>query len=168
MNLIKVLPLFSVLPLLAASFSMPTVAEQVKTINKSDLYGSWGCQHEVEEPNTKMTIKVSYNINYVKNGTSNGVGALLFKVGGMPELKYSATDSSTWTLEGDNLTIKSNDINFKNVSHPELEALLNLKQILPTTINESGKILELSKTNLKVKSTSYGEVYSCLKAATAS
>lgn len=160
MNLIKVLPL------LAFSFSMPTIADQVKKINQNNLYGSWVCQHEVEEPNTKMAIKASYKINYAKDGTSSGVGALLFKIGGMPELKYNVIDNSTWQLKGDSLTIKSQDIKFINVSHPELDNFLNLKTILPKSINESGIILELSKVNLKVKSTSYGEVYSCTKAVT--
>lgn len=161
MNLIKVLPL------LAFSFSMPTIADQVIKINKNDLYGSWVCQHEVEEPNIKMAIKVSYKINYAKNGTSNGVGDLLFKIGGMPELKYSVIDNSTWQLKGNSLTIKSQDIKFTNVSHTELENFLNLKKILPKSINESGVILELSKVNLKVKSTSYGDIYSCTKTVTA-
>ena len=166
MNLVKVLPALMFI------YSIPSVAAEVTTapstlaassITEKNLYGTWLCQHDMEEPNTKMSIKVNYKINYLANGQSNGSGDLFFKINGMPELKYSVTDNSTWVLKGNDLTIKSKDINFKNVSHPELESLLNLKKILPATVNESGTIVSLTKTTLKVKSASYGEVYTCGK-----
>jgi len=166
MNLIKVLPAIIFI------YSIPSIAAEVtataspttnQSISEKNLYGTWVCQHEVEEPNTKMSIKVNYKVNYLANGQSNGSGYLFFKINGMPELKYSVTDNSTWGLKGNDLTVKSKDINFKNVSHPELESLLNLKKILPATVNESGIIIALTQTTLKVKSTSYGEVYTCGK-----
>ena len=171
MNLVKVLPTLMFIysmPSFAAEVSTAESTPTVSSITEKNLYGTWLCQHEVEEPNTKMSIKVNYKINYLTNGQSNGSGYLFFKINGMPELKYSVTDNSTWALKGNELNIKSKDVNFKNVSHPELEALLNLKKILPATVNESGTIMALTQTTLKVKSASYGEMYTCGKVVTRS
>lgn len=166
MNLVKVLPALMfiyAIPSVAAEVTTAPPAPAASSITEKNLYGTWLCQHDMEEPNTKMSIKVNYKINYLANGQSNGSGYLFFKINGMPELKYSVSDNSYWVLKGNDLNIKSKDINFENVSHPELEALLNLKKILPATVNESGTIMALTKTTLKVKSASYGEVYTCAK-----
>ncbi|MGJ8581440.1 MAG: hypothetical protein ACSHWR_03895 [Psychromonas sp.] len=162
MNLVKILPA------LILFYSMPSVAEEsdktATQINESNLYGSWFCQHKIEEPNSKMFIDVNYRLQYNQDNTSQGYGILLFTLTGMPKLKYSITDSSTWQLTGDELTMSSQNIEFKNVSHPELESILSLKKILPATINESGKVIHLTKSELTVKSDAYSELIQCVKA----
>ena len=133
------------------------------TINKADLYGSWQCDHDFSEPQKNIKIKLNYTINLMKNGTSAGNADLLFSMGGMPELKYREADTALWTLKGDQLQFVSNNIQFINESHPELEQLLNLKQLFPKSVNESVKVLELTKKQIKIQSKQHNDAYSCLK-----
>ena len=136
-------------------------------INKNDLIGSWNCTHQFVEPSTKMLINVDYKTNFIANGNAYGSGDLLFTIEGMPKINYKASDNSTWSLKGDELTIKSKNINFTNVSHPQLDKFLDIKKILPASINESGKLTTLTSNKLTVKSNSYGKSYSCTKVASA-
>ena len=122
MNLTKLLCISAI------SFSMSSFADSTK-INKADLYGSWQCDHNFSEPQKNIKIKVNYTINLMKNGSSTGNGTLLFSMGGMPELKYREADTALWGIKGDQLQFFSNNIQFINESHPELEQLLNLKQL---------------------------------------
>lgn len=157
MNLINVLPLFLLI------FSLPATASPEKVINESNLYGEWLCKEEMVDPKSQMKIQVSYNIHYAKNGKSNGMGTVIFNIEGLPPLEYAVTDNSTWKIEGESLMMSSTEINFVNVSFPELDNLLNLKQILPKSINESAQLLELTDANIKVKSASTGGIYTCSK-----
>jgi hypothetical protein len=158
MNLIKVLPV------LALTFINNSFAAQSANIEVKNLYGTWQCEHEVVEPNSQMTIKVNYKVNYAVNGTSSGNGDLYFTMAGVPELHYKTQNKATWSVKGDQLTMKSTDISFVNVNHPELDKFLNIKQILPASVNESGTILSLSKDKITVKSEAYSDSYTCNKA----
>ncbi|MFT7006336.1 MAG: hypothetical protein ACJAXJ_000844 [Colwellia sp.] len=159
MDRIKILPLF------AFAFSMSTLANDSKTINENNLYGLWNCKHTMEDRKLKMKIKIDYDVNVVRSGKSNGVGVLLFKIPNFPELAYSFSDSSQWKIKGGNLTLSSTELKLKNTSYPELEKMLNLRRLLPKNINESAKILELTKSKLKVQSKSDGGIYACSKIA---
>jgi len=156
MNLTKLL-CFS-----ALSFSMASFAEPIN-INKTNLYGSWQCDHDFSDPNKNLKIKFNYTINLINNGTSVGNATLLFAMGGMPELQYKEADTALWSLKGDQLQFVSNNIQFTNVSHPELEQLLNLKQLFPKSINEAVKVLELSQKHIKIQSKQHHDAYTCLK-----
>jgi len=149
------------LPLLTLTVAMPTFAVEASKINENNMIGDWRCEHQAEEPKTKMKVKVNYHINYAKQGKSSGSGTVLLKIPGMPELTFSEMDKSSWQLKGDQLVMSSSDINFTNVSHPQLDNFFNFNDILPNTINESGKVLALTASTLTVKSAAYGEVYSC-------
>ena len=157
MNLTKLLPLLT----LTFTVAAPTFAAEISKINENNMIGHWHCQHQTEEPNTKMKVKVSYNINYAKQGKSSGSGTVFLKIPGMPELTFNETDKSSWQLKGEQLVMTSTDINFTNVSHPQLNNFFNFNDILPDSINESGKVLALTASTLTVKSTAYGEVYTC-------
>jgi hypothetical protein len=157
MDRIKILPLF------AFTFSMSILANDSKTINENNLYGLWNCKHTMEDRKLKMKIKIDYDVNVVRSGKSNGVGVLLFKIPNFPELAYSLSDNSQWKIKGDNLTLSSTELKLKNTSYPELDKMLNLRRLLPKNINESAKILELTKSKLKVQSKSDGGIYACSK-----
>lgn len=156
MNLTKLLCLS------ALSFSMASFADQTN-INKANLYGSWQCDHDFSDPNKNLKINFNYTINLINNGTSVGNATLLFAMGGMPQLQYKEADTALWSLKGDQLQFVSNNIQFINVSHPELEQLLNLKQLFPKSVNETVKVLELSKKHIKIQSKQHNDAYTCLK-----
>ena len=157
MLLIKTLTMF---PLV---LSMASFAAETASINKTDLYGDWNCQYEGQDAKTKMKVKIDYNVNFERTGKSKGFASLFFNVANLPELEYSLKDNSAWEVKGSKLIITSTDITSVNVSHPELDKFFNLKQLIPTTINESSTIVTLTKNNLKVKSDATGHIYSCNK-----
>lgn len=112
MNLTKLLCISAV------SICMSSFADTA-IMNKSDLYGSWQCEHDFSEPQKNMRVMLNYTINLMKNGTSVGNADLLFSMGGMPTLKYKEVDTALWRLQGNQLQFVSNNIQFINVSHPE-------------------------------------------------
>jgi hypothetical protein len=99
----------------------------------------------------------------MKNGTSEGFATLLFSMGGLPELEYREVDKALWSLNGTQLNIASNNIQFINVSHPEFDQLLNLQQQFPKSVKESVNVLELTKSHMKIQSEQHDEGYTCLK-----
>ena len=159
MNRIIILSLFTFV------FSMSTLANDSKTINENNLYGMWNCKHTMDDKNLKMKIKIDYDVNIVSTGKSNGSGVLSFNIPNFPELAYSLSDSSNWKIEGGNLILSSTELKVENRSYPELEQILNLRSLLPKKVNESAKIIELTKSKLKVQSKSDGGIYTCSKIA---
>lgn len=159
MDRIKILPLF------AFVFSISTLANDSKTINESNLHGMWNCKHTMEDKNLNMTIDIDYDVNVISTGKSTGSGVLSFKIPNFPELAYSLSDSSHWKIKGGNLILSSTELKVENRSYPELEKILNLRSLLPKKVNESAKILELTKSKLKVQSKSDGGIYACSKIA---
>lgn len=157
MNLIKVLPLFTLI------CSAATFAAEQPTINERDLYGNWNCNHVVDEPKTKMKVKVDYNVNFARAGKASGFGTLAFNVPNFSEVQYTLADNSSWKVTGNQLVLSSTDVRVIKVSHPEFEQLLNLKQFIPKQINESVTILKLSQTSVDVRSEVDGKTYTCTK-----
>lgn len=143
--------------------SMHVSAMQQETINKSDLYGSWNCKHQIEDANTNINVKIDYNVNFKAAGKSSGIGSLLFTVQNFPELEYHLSDVSTWDITGNTLILSSTQIKSVNVSHPELDKLLNLNKLIPNKVDESAEILTLTKNRLMVKYHFNEQVITCSK-----
>lgn len=129
--------------------------------NASDLLGKWHCLHQLLEPKTKIKVDFDYKINFDKNGKSAGKGNLLLSLQGMPGFKYNISDVSTWSLKDKTLTMTSNEMTFKNISHPQFDQLLNLQALFPKKVNESATILVLNKTTLKVDTKSSSSHITC-------
>jgi len=132
-------------------------------VKQEQLYGKWQCIHHFSEPNQNISIKVDYTIELMKNKTSVGKGDLFFTMGGLPPFAYKESDSSLWDLQGNLLTLQSTAIGFVNISHPELEQVLNLQQLFPKHIKETVEVVSVSAQQIKVASSSHGKAYTCDK-----
>jgi hypothetical protein len=157
MNLVKILPLFTL------ACSMSSFAASQKSFDESHLYGNWNCKHEIDDITTKMRVKIDYNVTVLRSGKSSGIGTLLFRLPNFPELEYRVVDNSTWQLTGNQLHLTSTDIKSMSMSHPEIDKIFNLKQLIPQKISESSTILALTKNRLDLKSDTYGGNYTCNK-----
>lgn len=144
-------------------FSISILANDSTAINENNLYGTWNCKHTLEEKLSKMKVEIDYNINVLRNGKSKGLGVVLFNIPNFPKLEYSLSDSSTWKIKDDNLLLSSTELQLKNNNYPELEKILNLSSLIPKKINESVKILKLTKAKLKVWSRTEGGIHTCSK-----
>ncbi|QYJ93656.1 hypothetical protein [Shewanella spartinae] len=131
------------------------------SINEADLYGNWNCKISSEENSVK--ISMDYDVSYIRNGKSNGIGILKFKVPDLPEMEYSFAGSSDWELKGGYLIETSTEIKLVNISHPEFDKEFNLESLFPQNISESSKILVLNRKLLKLKSETDGTEYSCTR-----
>lgn len=141
----------------------PNVFASDLIVNDSNLIGDWQCQHQVDVKQTQMQIQVEYTTHILANGNAYGTGDLYFTIPNMPKINYKASDNSTWNLEGDQLTVKSNKINFTNVSHPELDKYVNINTILPETVSETVTITELTTSSIKAVSEKSKEVFTCTR-----
>lgn len=126
------------------------------------IYGSWNCQYNHEENGFKISIESEET--YVRNGRSNTFGIMKAKFAPeLPEIEYSLAGSATWDINGDYLVTTLDDMKIVNLSHPELDKIMNLQDMFPKNLSESSKILELSTSKLSLKSESDGTVYHCTK-----
>ena len=132
-------------------------------INKNNLYGSWQCKYDFNDPNKGLKLNFNYNIHFMENGTSQGFATLLVSMGGLPELIYKEIDESLWTVKDNELNITTKNIQFINVNNPDVEKLLDLQQLFPKKVNESVKIIELTKNLIKIKPNKDSGVYQCSK-----
>jgi hypothetical protein len=108
---------------------------------------------------------MDYVVTYIRNGKSNGFGLLKLKLPELPEMEYSFADSSNWELNNGYLVESTIEIKLVNVSHPDVEDVWDLENMLPQNISESSEVLVLNNSLLKVKSESDGTIYSCNKVA---
>lgn len=153
----------NVLSLCALITSLSTVVEasDAMMFNQKNLYGHWHCQHAMADSNTQM--KIDYSINYLANGQSNGRGTLLLKLPNFPEMEYGVSNRSTWKVINQSLILSSIELALVNRSHPELDSILNLTNMIPQKNQESSTIIELTPSKLIARSDAYGGVYSCVK-----
>lgn len=156
MNFIKVLLI------VATAFPLQSLAA---SIQKNDLYGQWRCNYIFGSQIQNLKANITYNININKNGTNQGKGTILFSLIGLPELKYQETDTGTWALQENELKVVSTSLQFKNISHPELDQFLNLQNNLPRKINEILDIVKLTKETMTVQSKRHNKTYTCKKAS---
>ncbi|PKF56408.1 hypothetical protein CW748_10675 [Alteromonadales bacterium alter-6D02] len=130
---------------------------------QTQLFGLWHCSLSLEEEGVKVAM--DYEVNYVRNGKSNGFGTLIFKAPDLPEMEYSMAASTNWEYQNGYLIETSTEIKLVNLSHPEFDEVLNLESLFPQNISESSEVLVLNNTLLTLKSESDGTVYSCDKVA---
>ncbi|PNH81247.1 hypothetical protein [Vibrio diazotrophicus] len=125
------------------------------------INGKWNCSYEQSESNG-FHMSVDSEETFVRNGRSNSMGSMRVKfVQEFPEVTYSIVGSSTWEVQNGYLITTLEDIKFVNLSHPELDKLINLNDMFPKNISDSEEVVELSDTRLLLKSESDGTLYQC-------
>jgi hypothetical protein len=139
------------------------VAKGSKHVNQSYLYGTWNCKGAMQHKQLKMGVKFDYNINFTNNFKATGQGLVSFTIPNFTDLDYKLTDNSTWKLHNDEIIYSSNDLKLVNISHPEFEKIINLEKLVPQTISESSKIIELTKSTLSVRAKADNKIYNCFK-----
>tara|TARA_R110001583_G_scaffold22377_7_gene84012 strand:+ start:10254 stop:10748 length:495 start_codon:yes stop_codon:yes gene_type:complete len=163
------MPFISAFPMIALIMSGSVLAsgsvltKDTKNINQTNLYGSWNCKGAMQHKQLKMGVKFDYNIHFKKDFKSTGEGLVSFTIPNFSALDYQLSDNSTWKIDNDEIIYASNDLKLINVSHPELAKIINLEKLMPETINESSKILLLTKTKLEVQAKVDNKIYSCTK-----
>ncbi|RTE67723.1 hypothetical protein EH243_01880 [Amphritea opalescens] len=153
------------LPLLAFLISLSTAvqADEPNAFKQADIYGRWHCEHAMVDGPTRMNI--DYNVDYLADGQSNGLGTLVLKIPNFPEMEYGVSHQSRWAMKEGTLTFTSPALRLINRSHPQLNSFLDLENLFPPKQVESSTILELTQTKLVARSDSYGGVYACAKVA---
>lgn len=157
MKLFKFAPIVAVL--LCVSASMADVTKQ--EINPEKLLGTWRCDVTVEEGDIKINI-ISDDI-YIRNGKSNSFGTMTFQSKDTPAITYSVVANGTWEINRNFLISTYTNLKFVNLTHPELDKIINLQDFFPENVSDSAEIIELSDNILSVKSESNGQRIHCTK-----
>jgi hypothetical protein len=163
MYLISTLPVIALI-ITGSVFAKETqVIKASKNINVAYLYGSWNCKGALQHKQLKMGVKFDYNILFTKDFKSTGQGIVSFTIPNFTDLDYQLTDNSTWEINNEDIIYTSNDLKLLNISHPEFEKIINLEKLVPKNINESSKIIKLTKSTLSVQAKVDNKIYSCFK-----
>jgi len=142
---------------------MSAFSKNTSHINKNDIHGLWQCQGSSFNAKTNMTIKGDYKVLFMANGSSTGKGQFFLSVLGIPEIEYRLVDEAKWAIKSGDLFFSSSNFSLKNISNPEFEQMLNISALMPKKINDSVKILKLTKTQLQVQSKKDNRKFSCVK-----
>lgn len=153
---------FKILPILLSIIFMSgcgSTNHAKNSIPEKTLYGNWNCKMNLETE--KIKISLDYDINYIRDGKSNGLGIMKFKTPSLPEIEYSLATSGNWELKDGYLIESSSETKLVNLSHPEFDEVLNLERLFPQNVSLSAEVLILNDSLLKVKSEIDGTVISC-------
>lgn len=154
------------LPLIAALISTTACSASSSTSNifsRSQFFGGWNCSFSSKEDGALVSIDL--NVNYIRNGSSNSFGTMTLKLEEQAEIEieYSISSSGSWEYQDGYLIETASEIKIVNLSHPELDEVFNLENILPQNISESSEVLLLNGSTLRLKSESNGEIINCNK-----
>jgi hypothetical protein len=158
MNPIKLLSIITLF------FSVPVCAQTESVINANNLYGAWNCKLTKVDRGSKIAFDI--DVNYIQNGSANSFGTLKFDLPEIAELEYSIATSSTWEIKEGYLIETATEVKVVNISHPELDNIINLGSMFPQNTTESSKILELTSTTLSLKSENDEATFNCTKLKT--
>lgn len=123
------------------------------------IVGGWDCEFYSEEDG--VDLEMDFTVDYVRDGTSAGFGTMTLIADSFGEVQYSISSSSSWKVEGEYLIERTSEIKIVNTSHPGLDDIFNLEEMIPQNISESSKILVLTDSMLKMESEYDGGIYTC-------
>ncbi|WP_139281652.1 hypothetical protein [Vibrio aerogenes] len=111
------------------------------------LVGDWDCTASLQKPLFRLTLK-SHD-QYTALGDYHTQGVLTASLNGQPvEVKYAITGDGQWQVSQKTLKLKSRQLKFDNISNPEWEAFLNLRQYIPKQASGSFDIRSLTQQHL--------------------
>lgn len=129
------------------------------------ISGEWDCTYSLDEGATRMSLAAKEI--YMMNGVSNSIGLFKAKFSSrLPEIEYRLSGTSSWKVEDGFLVSTLNSIDVVNLSHPEFDDLIDLKEIMPLNVADRSEIVELSDSKMTLKSESDNELYHCKRALT--
>lgn len=132
---------------------------------EKEILGTWDCSYSlIEEDGTGMNLTAKET--YKKNGLSSSVGLLKAKFSpDLPEIQYHISALSTWELKDGLLLSTLNDVKVTNLNHPELDKIINLKEMMPLNITDPSEIIEISPSKMILRSEDDDGLYKCEKAS---
>ncbi len=136
--------------------------ENTDSDSKSNLFGTWICEYKFGDSGSQL--KFASEDTYVRNGTTYSIGSFGLKITeDVPEITYSLSASGTWEIVDGYLITTSSEIKLVNLTNPEIDDILPLKEMFPQNVSESAKILEINESQMALKSETDGQIYLCTK-----
>lgn len=131
--------------------------------SKEQFYGTWNCV--VVDESVEGKIVIDLDVSYAPNSQMNSSGSTTLFIAGLPEIKYSIAFKGVWEYQDGYLIETSNEVKIVNISHPELDELLNPEGLFPESLSESTEVIMLTESSLTLKSEGDNVTYSCDKLA---
>ncbi|WP_062270694.1 hypothetical protein [Endozoicomonas arenosclerae] len=151
----------ALLSLALASTTLTASAESTVAINQKNLVGTWFCEASVAMEQGKM--EYTSTENYLKDGSSTSSGSMKLSFGEMniPDIEYAISGTGTWRLEAEKLTETITEIDIKNLTNPQFDQFINLKDMIPVNVPETSTITKLTKSTIAIQSGESKEVLEC-------
>ncbi|MDW6094110.1 hypothetical protein SBX64_16340 [Vibrio rhizosphaerae] len=141
---------------LYSGFSVATQAAE----NMSLLQGKWDCTAALRQPLYQLNLTTQEH--YLASHQYVTKGTLIARLPGQPiEVSYSVAGNGTWKVAGDKLILEANDLKVENLTHPEWEAILNLKQYIPKHAGGTLDIIRLDQQHLSLKAKNLPDNIQC-------
>ena len=135
----------------------PLHAQQSQT---EQMFGKWKCP--LTYTKDSVTIAAESEDSYIRNGRFNSFGlmAVTFGAGG-PTINYSISVTGSWKVIDGYLIQEYGDFKVINLTDPKIDKIFNLKDMLPSGMSDSSKIVQLTEKSITLKSESEGIQYIC-------
>ncbi|MDW6004509.1 hypothetical protein [Vibrio mangrovi] len=142
--------------LLLSGFSFVTQAAG----NPALLQGKWDCAASLSQPLYQLTLTTQEQ--YLSSQKYVTSGTLVASLPGQPiKVKYAVSGHGTWKLEGEKLILQAKQLTVENITHPEWEAMLNLKQYIPKHAGGTLDIVRLDQQQLQLKAKNLPDNIQC-------
>ncbi|QMV16552.1 hypothetical protein [Vibrio spartinae] len=141
---------------LPIGFSVATPAAE----NESLLRGKWDCSASLRQPLYQLNLTTQEH--YLASHKYVTKGTLIARLPGQPiEVSYSVAGNGSWKMKGDKLILEANELKVENLTHPEWEAMLNLKQYIPKHAGGTLDIVRLDQQRLSLKAKNLPDNIQC-------
>lgn len=129
--------------ILSGCVAQPTTDSSRDEILSARLPGTWECSLVEESPEGNLIIESTDQ--YISTGAANSFGSMTISGGELPEeLVFLFTISGSWEIVDEQLIVTSEDMNIKNVSHPEMDSIFDLGELMPQGLTDASKIRVLT------------------------
>lgn len=147
-----------------SAFALLSAHAAVPEISLTDDYliGGWNCVTAAKED--ELEISISSDEFFVRNGKINSTATMLLKISDeFPNLEYLVNSSGTWKADKNFLIITSADQKFINVSHPELDSILDFNDLFPNEASDSFEVVNQTEGSFSAISESDGSRLECIR-----
>ncbi|KEQ18790.1 hypothetical protein [Endozoicomonas numazuensis] len=151
----------TLLSLSLACATLAANAESPVAITQENLVGIWACEASVAMEQGKMHYISTEK--YLKDGRSKSEGSMKLSFGNLniPDLEYTITGAGTWKLDGSKLTETVTELDIKNLTDPQFDQFINLKDMIPMNVPETSLITKLTQSTIAIKAGDSEEVLEC-------
>lgn len=107
-------------------------------------------------------VDIEWVTTYVRNGTSSSTGGMTVTYDDAV-MEFAVSTSGSWSFQDGYLIESAENTKLVNISHPELNVLMNFSDLIPEKVSDSSEIIRLTAKEMITRSETSGELVSCAR-----